>query len=87
VNDTLNVKENDEHAPDFRLQLSRLFSVSFNLDMSFKNPSTAQTFLPERLSNHCPGLRTSFSEICKQFYAIPLSDPSGSMMTTSIKRT
>jgi hypothetical protein len=41
--------------------------------MSFKNPCTAQTFLPERLSNHCQGLHSRFSEICKKFDAIPLS--------------
>jgi hypothetical protein len=35
--------------------------------------ATAHAFFTERLSNHCQGLRRTFSEICTQFYAVPLS--------------
>jgi hypothetical protein len=34
VNNPLDVKENDEHAFDFALHLSRRFSVSVSLDFS-----------------------------------------------------
>jgi hypothetical protein len=43
------------------------FSVSVSLDF----PCTAHAFLPERLSNRC-----TFSEICTEFDAVPLSAPS-----------
>jgi hypothetical protein len=36
----------------------------------------AHAFFPERLSNHCQGLRLTFSNICTKFDAVPLSDPS-----------
>jgi hypothetical protein len=48
------------------------FSVSESLDF----PYTAHVFLPERLSNHCQGLRRTFFEIRTKFDAVPLSDPS-----------
>jgi hypothetical protein len=70
VNNPLDVQENYEHALDFALHLSRLFSVSVNLDFS----GTAHAFFPERLSNHCHGLSRNFSKICTKFDAGPLSD-------------
>jgi hypothetical protein len=47
------------------------FSVSVSLDF----PRTAHDFF-SGLSNHFHGLRRTFSEICKKFDALPLSDPS-----------
>jgi hypothetical protein len=44
--------------------------------MPFKHRCTAHAFFPERLSNHCQGLRHTFSEICTKSDAIPLSDAS-----------
>jgi hypothetical protein len=58
----LDVKEN-ENALDFSLLLSRLFSVSVSLDF----PCTVHALFPERLSNHCQGIRRTFSEICRKF--------------------
>jgi hypothetical protein len=37
--------------------------------MPFKHPCTDHAFFPERLSNHCHGLRHTFSEICTTFDA------------------
>jgi hypothetical protein len=37
---------------------------------------TADAFFPQRLSNHCQGIRGTFSEICTKFDGVPLSDPS-----------
>jgi hypothetical protein len=48
VNNTLDVKENDEHALDFALHLSA-FSVSVSSDF----PCTAHGFFPESFSYHC----------------------------------
>jgi hypothetical protein len=76
VNNPFDVKENDEHALDFALHVSRLFSVSFNLEL----PCTAHAFLSERLSNHCRGLRCTVSEICTKFDAVPLSEPSPNLI-------
>jgi hypothetical protein len=39
-------------------------------------PCTARAVFPERLSNHCQGLRRTSSDICTQSDAVPLSDPS-----------
>jgi hypothetical protein len=72
VNNPLDMKENDEHAHEFALDLPRLLSVSVSLDF----PCTAHAFFPERLSKHCQGIRRTFSEICTKFDAVPLSDPS-----------
>jgi hypothetical protein len=44
--------------------------------MPFKCPCTAHVFFPELLSNHCQGLRRTFSEIYTKFVTVPLSDPS-----------
>jgi hypothetical protein len=44
--------------------------------VSLKFPCTAHAFFLKRLSNHCQGLRSTFSEICTKFDAVPLSDPS-----------
>jgi hypothetical protein len=48
-----------------------LLSVPVSLDF----PCTAYTFFPERLSNHCQDHRSTFSEICRTFDALPSSDP------------
>jgi hypothetical protein len=48
------------------------FSVSVSLGFH----CTSHAFFPERLSNHCQGLRRTFSEVCTEFEAVPLSDPS-----------
>jgi hypothetical protein len=37
-------------------------------------PCTARAFFPEPLSNQCQRLRSTFSEICSKFDAVPLSD-------------
>jgi hypothetical protein len=72
VNNILGDKENDDHALDFALHLSRFFSVSVNLHF----PCTAHAVFLERLSNQCMGLRRTFSEICTKCDAVPLSDSS-----------
>jgi hypothetical protein len=58
VNNPLDVKENDEHAPDFALHLSRLVSVSVSLDF----PCSAHAFFPERLFRHCQSLYYTFAK-------------------------
>jgi hypothetical protein len=59
VNNPLGIKANYEHAYDFALHLSRIFTVSVSLDF----PWTAHAFFPRRLSNHCQGLcRFFFSQ-------------------------
>jgi hypothetical protein len=75
VNNPLDVKGSDEHAPDFTLRLSRHFSVFPEPSMSFEHPCTVHTFFPEYLSNHYHGLCCTFSEICTKFDAVPLLDP------------
>jgi hypothetical protein len=72
VNNPFDVNENDKHSLDFVLRLSCLFSVSVSLDC----PCTAHAFFPERLSNHCQDLRSTFFEVCIKFNAHSLSDPS-----------
>jgi hypothetical protein len=64
--DPLGDKENDENTLDFAFHLSRLFSASVSLDCL----CMAHAFFPERLSNHCQGLRRTFSEICTKFDAV-----------------
>jgi hypothetical protein len=46
------------------------YSVSVSLDFQ----CTAHAFYPERLSNHCQGLRLTFYEICIKFDAHSQSD-------------
>jgi hypothetical protein len=41
--------------------------------MPFKHLCTANAFFPERMSNHCQGIRHTFSEICIKFDAHSLS--------------
>jgi putative salt-induced outer membrane protein YdiY len=72
VNNPLGVKENYEHALEFALYLSRFLSVSVSLDF----PCTAQAFFLDHFSNHCQGLRHTFSEFCTKFDAVPLWDTS-----------
>jgi hypothetical protein len=48
------------------------FSFTVNLDLS----CTVHAFFPESLSNHCQGLRRTFSEIFTQFGTVLLSYPS-----------
>jgi hypothetical protein len=72
MNKPLDVKEQDEHALDFALHLSHFFLVSVNLDFV----CMAHAFFPGCLSNHCQGLRNTFSQICTKFDAVPLLDPS-----------
>jgi hypothetical protein len=52
------------------------FSASASLDF----PCKVHSSFPKRLSNHCQGLRHTFSEICTTFNAVPLSDPSRSLV-------
>jgi hypothetical protein len=59
VKNSFDVKENDNHATDFPLQLSRLFPVS----VSFDFPSTAHAFFPERLCNRWQDIRCNLSAI------------------------
>jgi hypothetical protein len=56
ANHPLDVKENDEHALDFALHLSRLFSVFPERNMPFKHTCTAHAFFPEHLSDNCDNL-------------------------------
>jgi hypothetical protein len=65
------VKESNEHALDFALQLSNPYLVSVSLDFT----CTAHAFFPEHLSNHCQDLHLTFPKICTKFDAAPLSDP------------
>jgi hypothetical protein len=51
------------------------FLTFFSL-VSLDFPCTTSAFFPERLFNHRQGSCRTFSEICTQFDAIPLSDPS-----------
>jgi hypothetical protein len=53
-------KKSDEQAIDFAYPLS----VSASLDMPFRHTWTAHALFLERLSNHCQGVRRTFSEIC-----------------------
>jgi hypothetical protein len=69
VNNSLDVRENDEHDLDFALYLSH-FLVSVSLGI----PCMAHVFLPERLPNLCQGLHCTFSNTCTKFDAVPLSD-------------
>jgi hypothetical protein len=65
--------QNDEHALEFALHLSRLFSaVSNSLDYQ----CTAHSFFPECLSNHCQGLHSTFPKICTKYDDVPVSDQS-----------
>jgi hypothetical protein len=45
------------------------------LRMPVRHPCPAHDFFPECLSNHCLGLRHTFSEICTKFNVVPLSVP------------
>jgi hypothetical protein len=71
-NNTLDVKENEEHALDFALHLSHSFPVSVSLDFLY----TAHAFIPEHSSNHCQGVHLTLSKIMTKRNAVPLSDPS-----------
>jgi hypothetical protein len=57
--------------------LTLLFSglAFFSVSMSVDFPCTAHAFFPERLSNHCQGLRHTYFYICAKFDAVPLLDP------------
>jgi hypothetical protein len=81
VNSPLDVKENYDHSLHFVLHISRAFSVSVSFDFL----CTAHAFFPERLSNHCQGLRRTSSEICTKFGAIRLSDPSRNSTSPNIR--
>jgi hypothetical protein len=52
VNSPLDVKENDEHAPDCSSPVSSFFYLG-----------TARGFFPESESNHCQGLSSTRFEI------------------------
>jgi hypothetical protein len=69
VNIPLDIKENDEHALDFALQMSRLFFFRSTLNQEL------HSFFPERLSNQYQCLRRTFSDICTNFDASSLSGP------------
>jgi hypothetical protein len=57
------------------------FSVSESLDY----PCMAYAFFTEHLSNHCQGLRRTFSKICTKCDAIRLSDPSQNCVRPDIQ--
>jgi hypothetical protein len=61
----LDVKENDGHALDFTLRLSR----PFRSRRVWTFPLGAHTFFPGRLSNYYQGLHHTFSKIFTKFYA------------------
>jgi hypothetical protein len=68
MNNPLKVKENGEHSLDFALHLSRFFGLG-EFGHAIQTPCTAHAFFPERLSNHCLGLRRILSKICTTFGA------------------
>jgi hypothetical protein len=68
VKNRLDVNESDDHALEFVLHLSRLFSVSVSLIF----PCTAHAVHPERLSNNVQRLRRISSDIYTEFDAVPL---------------
>jgi hypothetical protein len=72
VHNPLDIKENDEHAPDRALHLSHFFSDFMSFDLS----SQIEFSFLEHLNNHCRGLRHAFSEIRTKFDVVLLSDPS-----------
>jgi hypothetical protein len=47
----------------------------FSGSVSLNFPCTAHAFFPERLSNHCQGLRSTLYETCTKSDAISFSDP------------
>jgi hypothetical protein len=71
VNNLLDSKENDEHAFDFSLHLSHLFSVLVSLGFL----CAAHDIFPKRLSNHCLGLRRCAQNLilfpCRIHHIIP----------------
>jgi hypothetical protein len=76
-NNPLDVKENDEHALDFALHLSRLLSFPASFDF----PCTGHAFFPKHLSNHCQSPSPTFSVACPKVDAVPLSDASRNKRT------
>jgi hypothetical protein len=72
VRNPFDVEENDERFLDSVLPPSSLLLSSMSLD----SQCASHVFIPEILSNHCRGLRLTFSEICTKFDAVPLSYPS-----------
>jgi hypothetical protein len=48
---------------------------SFSVTVSLDFPCMAHAFFPKCLSNHFQGLRSTSSEICTKFDAVPMSDP------------
>jgi hypothetical protein len=76
VNNLLDLKENDEHALDLALHLSRHFSVSvswtFLIWLTLSSPNTC--VITARASV------ALFPYICTKFDAVPLSDPSRNLM-------
>jgi hypothetical protein len=68
VNNLLDVKENY----DMVLTLL-LICLAFSFSVSSDFQRAAHVFFPKCLSNHCQGLRCTFSEIYTQF-DVPLSD-------------
>jgi hypothetical protein len=51
-------------------------SSPFLVSVSLYFPCTSHAFFPERLSYHCLGVCHNFSEVCKEFDAVPLLDSS-----------
>jgi hypothetical protein len=70
VNHPLDAKENDEHALDFALHLSHWVWTCHS------NTCVRPLLSSLNTSNHCQGLRQTFSKICTKSDAVPLSDPS-----------
>jgi hypothetical protein len=62
MNNPLTVKENDDHALYFDLNLSRPFPISVSLNF----PYTAHAVFPERSSNHCQSLHRTFPRFVKK---------------------
>jgi hypothetical protein len=74
LNNPSDVKEHDEYALDFALDLSRLFRTALNRVCHSNTHVRLMHFSLERLSNICQGLRRTFSEICTKFDAVLLFD-------------
>jgi hypothetical protein len=70
------VKESDEHAPDFALHRLHLFQFSVNQACYSHTLVHAHAFFSRSLPNPCQDLLHTFSEICTKFDAVPLSDAS-----------
>jgi hypothetical protein len=69
-----------EQSPWCQRKLWACFWLCSSVSVSLDFPCMAHAFFPEHLSNHC-----TFSKICTNFYAVPLSDTSWNCIRTDIQ--